>query len=98
MDVLSTMFSYALFSSVLYGVLFEKFGKMCHIQYADDLIILATGGSEDLQVIKLILYLFEGISRLSINFLKTCSFLKKYQQTPDVPLPEPLTVLPVLYS
>lgn len=70
-DVLSTMFSNALSSGVLYGISLGALGKICHLQYGDDLIILTAEGAEDLRIIKLILYLFEGISSLAINFHKT---------------------------
>lgn len=34
----------------------------------DDLLVLTTGSKEDLRMVKLILYLCEGSSRLEINF------------------------------
>ena len=76
-DVLSTLFSNALSSGVLNGVLLRKFGKICHLQYTDDLIILIAWGLEDLRIIKLILYFFDGISGLSINFHKTRLYSSK---------------------
>lgn len=72
-DVLSTMFNNALNSGILHGIALGDLGvKMCHIQYADDLLVMMTGGGEDLGIIKLILYLFEGLWGLSANFGKTC--------------------------
>lgn len=44
-DVLSSMFNNALNSGILYGVPIGESGtKMCHLQYADDLLILTAGG------------------------------------------------------
>lgn len=72
MDVLSSMFSHALTSRVLFGVPLGDFKTVCHLQYADDLIILSAGGWEDLKLIKLLFFHFEGISGLFINLHKTC--------------------------
>lgn len=38
-DVLSAMFNYALRSKVLIGVQLDHSENICHLQYADDLII-----------------------------------------------------------
>lgn len=75
MDVLSTMFNAALSFGILKGVVLgETRGKMCHLQFADDLVVMTTGGGEDLRIIKLILYLFEGLSGLKVNLNKTCLY------------------------
>lgn len=58
------MFTYALNSKVLIEVPLGEFRSKCNLHYTDDLLILTLGGLEDLRIIKLILYLFEGISRL----------------------------------
>lgn len=47
-NVLSTMFNSALSLGVLYGVPLRRFSKICHLQYADDLIILMARDAEDL--------------------------------------------------
>lgn len=73
-DILSLMFNHAMDSCVVYGVLLGNFGKICHLQYADDLLIVTAGGVEELRIIKLILYLFEGMSRLAINSQKMSIF------------------------
>ncbi|XP_039138867.1 uncharacterized protein LOC120276209 [Dioscorea cayenensis subsp. rotundata] len=70
-DVLSAMFFHALRSKVLFGVPLNQFDSICHLQYADDLLIFSAGGQDDLRIIKLILYVFEGSSGLSINFSKS---------------------------
>lgn len=67
-DELSAMFSYALQFGVLYEVPLGHFGKLCQFLYVDDLLVLTTGSKEDLRMVKLILYLCEGMSRLEINF------------------------------
>ncbi|XP_039116779.1 uncharacterized protein LOC120252722, partial [Dioscorea cayenensis subsp. rotundata] len=72
-DVLSSLFSNALDSGILYGVPLGSQGKICHLQYADDLIILIAGGAEDLRIIKLIFYLFEGIFSCLPAFRKCIS-------------------------
>lgn len=56
-DTLSAMFWHALQSRVLLGVPIGPLENICHLQYADDLIIFSAGEQEDLQIIKLILYL-----------------------------------------
>lgn len=33
---------------------------MCHLQYDDNLLVMIVGDMEDLRIIKLILYIFEG--------------------------------------
>ena len=43
MDVLSTMLDHTLQSGVLYGVPLGIVRKMCHLQYADNLLILEAG-------------------------------------------------------
>lgn len=49
-DVLSTMFSHALNSGILYSMPLGECGKMCNLQYAEDLLNLTTGGKEDLKL------------------------------------------------
>lgn len=83
-DVLSSMFNHILDSHILHGVPLERFGNLCHLQYVDDLIILLAGESKDLRNIKLILFLFEGISRLAINFSKTCLFPRELRVSPSL--------------
>lgn len=59
---------------------------MCHLQYVNDLIILITGGKEDLQIKKIILYSFEVISRLGINSQKTYLVSTWVDQSPKTSL------------
>lgn len=58
------MFKHALDSRILVGVPLGPFKNRCNLHYADDLLVLTTGGLEDLRIVKLILYLFEGMSGL----------------------------------
>lgn len=73
-DVLSSMFALALTSKILVGVPLGVFGSKCNLHYADDLLILTSRWLEDLRIIKLIPYLFEGMSGLEMNFSKKCLF------------------------
>lgn len=72
------MFNHGLRTKVLAGIQLDQTDNIFHLQYADDLIIFSTCGQEDLYIIKLILYLFEGSSGLSINFLKSCLYFTDY--------------------
>lgn len=67
--------------SALWDVL-GSHGRFCYLQYANDLLILTVGEREDLRIIKLILYRFEGISSLKINFNKACFYLTKFSFFP----------------
>lgn len=73
-DTLCAMFAHAFQSKVLVGVPLGEFGSMCNLHYADDLIIISTSGLEDLRIIKLILFVFEGMSGLATNLEKTCLY------------------------
>ncbi|XP_039119290.1 uncharacterized protein LOC120255543 [Dioscorea cayenensis subsp. rotundata] len=100
-DVLSSMFAHALSSKVLVGVPLGSFGRRCNLHYADDLLILTAGGCEDLRIIKLILYLFEGMSGLETNFSKTCLFSSQPGVLPSHAVVDTLQckvgLLPVVY-
>lgn len=69
-DVMSSMFAHALRSKVLVGVPLGELGSRCNLHYVDDLLVLTTGGLEDLRIVKLILYVFMGMTRLATNFSK----------------------------
>lgn len=84
-DVLSTMFNNTQNSGILHGIsLGDRGDKMCHLQFVDDLLVMMTGGWEDLRIINLILYLFEGLSRLKVNFNKICLYSAKKNLEPQV--------------
>lgn len=82
-DVLCSMFSNALCAKILVGVLLGDYRIRCNLYYADDLLVLATGGLEDLRIVKLILYVFEGLTGLVTNFSKTCLFSSSLGILPD---------------
>lgn len=46
-DVLSSMFTHALNAEILLGVPLEEFGSKCNLHYADNLLILTSGGLEN---------------------------------------------------
>lgn len=58
-------------------------------------------GIKDLRIIKLILYLFEGMLGLAINFHKTCIFSKNFGQMPTKSLAQTFNcardLLPLTY-
>lgn len=72
--MLCEMFTHAIQSKILVGVPLREFGSKCNLHYADDFLILTTGGLDDLRIIKLMMYVFKGISRLETNFAKTCLY------------------------
>ena len=82
-DILSTMLTHALNSEILHGIPLRRWGKMYYLQFADDLIILTTRDTEDLRIIKLILYLLEDISGLAINLQKTCLYSSIFGHGPN---------------
>lgn len=101
MDVLCSMFSHALRSKVLIGVPLGELGSRCNLHYADDLLVLTTGGLEDLWVVKLMLYVFEGITGLAMNFSKTCLYSSSRDLLPDLATADTLSctrgIFPVTY-
>lgn len=95
------MFTHALNAQILLGVPLGDFGRKCNLHYADDLLILTAGGLEDLRIIKLIIFLFKGMSGLETNFTKTCLFLSRWGLLPEQAAAETLQCnvgfLPVNY-
>lgn len=83
-NVLSSMFTHALTSKILVGVPLGEFGRKCNLHYTDDLLILMSGGVEDLRIIKLILYLFEDMAGLKTNFSKTCLYSSRMGELSDL--------------
>lgn len=70
-DALSAMCSHALTSKILYRVLLNFHNIICNLQLADDHLLITTRGIEDLRILKIILFLFEGLSGLTVNFQKS---------------------------
>lgn len=50
-------------------------GVVTHIQYTDDTVIMIDGSEESIRNLKLILYCFEWLSGLKINFHKSEVFV-----------------------
>lgn len=71
------MFVHALRAKVLIGVPLREYGSWCNLHYADDLLVLTTGGLKDLRAVKLMLYVFEGLIDLETNFAKTCLYFEQ---------------------
>ncbi|XP_039143982.1 uncharacterized protein LOC120281134 [Dioscorea cayenensis subsp. rotundata] len=71
------------YDKVLVGVPLGDFGNRCDLHYADDLLVLTTGGLEDLQIVKIILLMFEGLTGLATNFLKTCLYTSDLGKLPE---------------
>lgn len=74
-NVSSSMFSHELRSKVLVGVPLGRFRSRCNLHNEDDMLVLTTGGLEDLKIVEHILYLFEGMTGLETNFLNTYLYL-----------------------
>ena len=77
------MLNHALELGILHGVPLGHYGKMCHLQYANNLTFISIGGLEDLRIFKLILYFFERILGLAVNFQKSCLYASKGGALPD---------------
>lgn len=84
LDMLSSMFTHVLTSKVLVGVSFGGFKSRCNLHYGDDLLVLTTGGLEDLRIVKLIIFLFGGMTGLESNFSKTCLHSVRMGELQDV--------------
>lgn len=48
------MFTHALRSKILIGVPLGEFGSRYNLHYANDLLLLTTGGLEDLKIVKIL--------------------------------------------
>ena len=71
-DVLGVMLDKAVNKGHLRGVLNNLLpGGISHIQYADDIVILIDGSEQSIRNLKLILYCFEWLSGLKINYHKS---------------------------
>jgi hypothetical protein len=73
-DVLSNLLDNAVQKSHISGVLSHLIpGGISHIQYADDTVIMVDGSDTSILNLKLILYCFEWMSVLKINYHKVRS-------------------------
>lgn len=66
----------------LVGIPLCNFGSRCNLHYANNLLILPTGGLEDLRIVKLLILIFECLLGLETNFSKTCLFSCKWGELP----------------
>jgi hypothetical protein len=75
-DALSVLLDKGVEKGHISGVLGDLVpGGISHIQYADDTVITIDGSDRSILNLKLILYCFEWMSRLKINFHKSEVFV-----------------------
>jgi hypothetical protein len=80
-DVLGVLLNKAVDKGHLKGVLTELLpGGISHIQYADDTVIMIDGSDHSIRNLKLILYCFEWLTGLKINYHKSEVFVFGVQQ------------------
>lgn len=80
-DILGVLLKKAIQKGHIKGILGELIpGGISHIQYADDTIIMIDGSVKSMTNLKLILYCFEWLTRLKINFHKSEVFCFGMQQ------------------
>lgn len=71
-DVLSVMLDKAVERNLIVGVLDDVIDKgISHIRYADDTVIMIDGSNESITNLKILLYCFERLSGLKINYHKS---------------------------
>lgn len=85
------MFSNAIRAQILISVPFGKFRSRCNMHYIEDLLVLTMGGLEDLGIVKLVLYVFEGMSGLATNFSKICLYTSTLGVLPNPTVAETLS-------
>ena len=80
-DALRNLLDKAVKKEQLTGVLEDMVPRgISHIQYADDTVIMIDGSDKSIRNLKLILYCFEWLSGLKINFHKSEVFAFGVQQ------------------
>lgn len=80
-DTLSVMLDKVVAKDHLRGVLADLIpGGISHIQYADDTVIMVDGSPQSITNLKIIMYCFEWLSGLRINFHKSEVFVFGYTQ------------------
>jgi hypothetical protein len=81
-DVLGVMLNKAVNRGHAKGVLEHLIpGEISHIQYADDAVIMVDGSDQSITNLKLILYCFEWMTGLKINFHKSEVYVFRYTQS-----------------
>ena len=74
-DALSALLDKAVLKHHITGILADLIpGGISHIQYADDTVIMIDGSEQSVVNLKLILYCFEWLSGLKINYHKSDVF------------------------
>lgn len=74
-DALSVMMDKAVEKNLIVGVLESVIEKgISHIQYANDTVLMTDGSDESITNLKIILYCFEWLSGLKINYHKMRSY------------------------
>lgn len=80
-DALGVMLEKAINKGHIKGVLENLIpGGISHIQYADDTVIMVDGSEQSIRNLKLILYCFEWLTGLKINFHKSEVYVFGYSQ------------------
>ena len=75
-DALSSLLDKAVQKNHITGIVADLIqGEISHIQYADDTVIMIDGSEKSVTNLKLILYNFEWLSELKINFHKSDVFV-----------------------
>lgn len=83
------MFNHALELGILYGVPLDNWGKMCHLQYADNFLNIIAAGLEDLIIIKLILFLLKECLDFRLISIKPASLTPRVTTLPMKPRQRP---------
>lgn len=80
-DVLGVLLCKAVDKGHIRGVMEHLIpGGISHIQYADDTVIMIDGSTNSIRILKLILYCFQWLTGLQINFHKSEVFVFGYNQ------------------
>jgi hypothetical protein len=80
-DVLGVLLNKAVDKGRLTGILTNLLpGVISHIQYADDTVIMVDGSNQSIRNLKLILYCFEWLIGLKINYHKSEVFVFRVQK------------------
>lgn len=86
--ILIVIFNHALSFKVLHGVSLGPLGKMYHLQYADDLLVLIVGDIEDLGINKHMLYLYKAMCGLLSTFIRQASIRPQLGRSQKIVLPK----------
>lgn len=80
-DALSSLLDKAVDKGLIVGVLYSVVEKgISHVQYADDTVIMIDGSDKSIMNLKIVLYCFEWLSGLKINYHKSEVIMFGYSQ------------------